>query len=289
MNSPNPSRDVPRSTRHESVARLLRGAAVVLALLFLLRLLLTLTNLRSGPLAVLLSLCEAMVTQAPLAVLVVCLSGLSLLIDEECRSSRRLARMLQAAALPMAFAYLLLIPLYGTAQWWRSRGEAINQRQGLQSSLQQLRSTRQAVQGASSSAQLKQVWASLPAGSPPLTRFGTDVQQQRRAVLGFLNQVSDILLARLASIDSSLNLALARSTSLYALACLGMAALFHRCSQLDPPKPRPRPWRRPGWEADARQKQRRPSPLAQRVLRLLQDKWQGGLRRTCTRFRGSRH
>lgn len=235
MSHPDPVRFVPVSRLYGSVASLLRGAALVLALLFVLRVLLTLAPLRSGPLAVLLRLCEAMVTQAPFAVLVVCLIGLSLLIDEECRSSRRLARALRAAALPMAFAYLLLIPLYGTAQWWRSRAEATALRQGLQSSLQQLRSTRRNVERAASSEQLARIWARLPAGSPPLTRFGSNPRQQRSALVRFLDQVSGILLARLDGVEKRLMFVVLRNTSLYALACLGLAALFYRSSSLDLP------------------------------------------------------
>lgn len=269
VTGPDPAPVAPISRHTSSVARLLRAASLVLALLFVLRVLLSLGPLRSGPLEVLLRFCEAMVGQAPFAVLVVCLIGLSLLIDEECRPSRRLARALHAAALPLAFTYLLLIPLYGTAQWWRSRAEASSQRQGLQSSLQQLRSTRLAMQGASSSAQLKQIWASLPAGSPPLSRFGSDVRQQRRAMLGFLNQVSDILMARLEGVDRSLGLAVVRSTGLYALACLGLAALFHRCSRLDPP--RQQRWQLPGGKATAREKKRRAGPLDHELHRRLQE------------------
>jgi len=232
------------------VARLLRGAALVLALLFLLRVLLTLPPLRFGAVPVLLRLCEAMVTQAPFAVLMVCLIGLSLLIDEECRTSRRLARLLRAAALPVALAYLLLIPLYGTAQWWRSRAEATALRQGLQSSLQQLRSTRSRVQQASSSEQLIQIWAGLPAGSPPLTRFGSTPGQQRRALVRFLDQISTILLARLDGVEQRLVVAVMRNT-VYAMACLGLAALFYQSSRLELPGER-RWW--PGSKGPARRR-----------------------------------
>lgn len=269
MTGPDPAPVAPVSRHASSVARLLRAAALVLVLLFLLRVILSVGPLRSGPPTVLLRFCEAMVGQAPLAVLVVCLIGLTLLFDGQCRSSRRLARALRGAALPLAFTYLLLIPLYGSAQWWRSRAEATSQRQGLQSSLQQLRSTRQAVQGASSSAELKQIWASLPAGSPPLSRFGSDVRQQRRAILGFLNQVSDILMARLEGVDRSLGLAVVRSTGLYALACLGLAALFHRCSRLDPPTRRR--FRLAAGGPPARHGDGRRGPLDQELQRLLQD------------------
>ena len=116
---------------------------------------------------------------------------------------------------------------------------------------------------------LKQIWASLPAGSPPLSRFGSDVRQQRRAILGFLNQVSDTLMVRLESVDRSLGLAVVRSTGLYALACLGLAALFHRCSRLDPPARRR--FRLATGGPPARHGDGRRSPLDQELQRLLQD------------------
>lgn len=238
MNHPDPTRFMPVNPLDGSVARLLRGAALVLALLFLLRVLLTLPPLRSGLLAWLLRLCEAMVTQAPFAVLVVCLIGLSLLIDEEGRSTRRLAGVLRAAAVPVALTYLLLIPLYGTAQWWRSRAEATALRQGLQSSLQQLRSTRTQVQQASSSEQLVQIWAGLPAGSPPLTRFGSTPGQQRTGLVRFLDQVSNVVRARLNGIEQRLLMAVMRNTVVYSLACLGLAALFYQSSRLELPSRR---------------------------------------------------
>jgi len=235
VTGPDPAPVAPISRHTSSVARLLRAASLVLALLFVLRVLLSLGPLRSGPLEVLLRFCEAMVGQAPFAVLVVCLIGLSLLIDEEGRTSRRLARGLRAAALPLAFVYLLLIPLYGTAYWWQSRSQAATLSQGLQASLKQLQNTRRIVQRASSSEQLTQVWASLPPGSPPLTRFGSTPNQQRAALERSLDRVNRILLARLAGVETRLLVVVVRDIGVYALACLGLALLFHRSSQLELP------------------------------------------------------
>lgn len=235
MSPPDPALYVPVSRLYGSVARLLRGAALVLALLFVLRVLLALAPLRSGPLPLVLSVCDALVGQAPFAVLVVCLLGLSVLIDEHCRSNRRLAHSLRSAAIPVAIGYLLLIPLYGSAQWWRARSEATTLRRGLESSLQQLQSTRQGVVRASSSADLQRIWTALPAGSPPLSRFGPDLPRQRRALLRFLDQVNAILRERLLGVERRLLLGVVRNTGLYALACLALAALFYRSSQLDLP------------------------------------------------------
>jgi len=240
----------------------------VLALLFLLRVLLALAPLRTGPQALLLSFCEALVAQAPFLVLAVCLVGLSLLIDEECRSSRRLARGLRTAALPMAVGYLLLIPLYGAGQWWRSRAEAANLRQGLQSSLVQLRNTRRNALGASSSAQLQRILADLPAGSPPLSRVGEPPQQQRSAVVRFLDQVNGILTARLEGVEKRLLIGAVRDTGLYSLACLGLAALFYRSSQLDLPSRRR--WRLAAGGPPARPGVGRVGPLDHELDCLLQ-------------------
>ena len=254
MRTSDPAQFVPVSQLYGSVARLLRRASLVLALLFLMRVLLPLGPLRSGPLPVLLRLCDGLVSQAPLAVMAVCLISLSLLIDEGGRSSRRLARGLRAAGLPVAFVYLLLIPLYGSAQWWRSRAEATALRQGLQASLQRLHSTRRSVQQASSSEQLERIWRTLPVGSPPLARFGTNTHQQRTGVVRFLDQVSGLLRARLEGLEKQLLLTVARDTGLFALACLGLAALFHRSSQLDLPS---RPHRHPaGGRPAPRQRER---------------------------------
>jgi hypothetical protein len=235
MNTPDPADFLAVSRLNDSVARLLRRAALVLALLFLLRVLLPLGPLRSGPLPVLLRFCDGLVSQAPLAVMAACLIGLSLLLDAECRSSQRLARGLRAAALPVAFGYLLLIPLYGSAQWWRSRAEATALRQGLQASLERLQSTRRSVQQTSSTEQLARIWTTLPTGSPPLARFGSNTHQQRTGVVRFLDQLSGILQARLAGLDRKLLFAVVHNTGLFGLACLGLAALFYRSSQLDLP------------------------------------------------------
>lgn len=226
---------VPVSRLYGSVSQLLRTASLVLGLLFVLRVLLSLFPLQTGALAVTLRFCNALVSQAPVAVLIVCLIGLSLLIDEEERSSRRLAHSLRSAALPVALCYLLLIPLYGTAQWWRFRSETTALRQGLQTSLQQLRSARHNVQRASSAEELRQIWERLPEGSPPLSRFGTTAGQQRSALMRFLDQVSGIVRARLAGAEQRLMVQLLRDTTLYALACLGLATLFFRSSQLGLP------------------------------------------------------
>lgn len=235
MTHPTESEFVPVSPLYGSVAQLLRFSAVVLALLFILRVLLSLAPLRTGLPAVTLRFCAALISQGPIAVLVVCLIALSLLIDEKCRASRRLARGLRAAALPLALAYLLLIPVYGTAQWWRTRSEAVALRQSLQSSLQQLRNTRQDVELAASTEQLQRIWATLPAGTPPLTRFGNTAGQQRATVIRFLDRVNGILLARQAGIDGRLIVVLVRDTGLFSLACLALAALFHRSSRLGLP------------------------------------------------------
>lgn len=269
MSRPDTPQNLPHRRLVGSVARLLRAASLVLALLFLLRVLLSLGPLSSGLQAVLLSFCEALVGQAPFVVLAVCLVGLSLLIDEECRSSRRLARGLRAAGLPVAVGYLLLIPLYGTAQWWRTRAEAATLRQGLQSSLTQLRSSRQDVLGASSSAQLERILAALPAGSPPLSRFGDTPQQQRNAVVRFLDQVNGILTARLEGVEQRLLVGALRNTGLYAMACLGLAALFYRSSQLDLPSRRG--WRLAAGGPPARRGEGRRGPLDHELERLLRD------------------
>lgn len=262
-----PARFVPVSPLYGPVARLLRAASVVLSLLFVLRVLLSLGPLRSGPVAVALRLCDALVGQAPFAVVVVCLIGLSLLIDEEGRSSRRLARGLHAAAIPVAIGYLLLIPLYGTAQWWRTRAEATTMRQELQSSLQQLRTARQSVLRASSSRDLEAILAALPAGSPPLSRFGPDLPQRRSALVRFFDQVNGILTQRLEGIEKRLLTTFLRDAGLFSLACLGLAALFYRSSQLDLSR-RPRrlqlslaPLRRP----------RHRNPLEEELQRMLSD------------------
>jgi len=235
MSRPDAAQFVPVSRLYGSVARLLRAASLVLALLFLLRVLLSLGALSGGPLALALRFCDALVGQAPVAVMAVCLLGLSLLIDEQSASSRRLARSLRTAALPVAIGYLLLIPVYGSAQWWRSRLESTSLRQGMQSSLEQLRSARQEVLGAGSSRDLERIWQALPAGSPPLARFGADLPQRRRTLIDFLDQVQRILTLRLQGIEQRLLLRVARDTALFSLACLGLAALFYRSSQLDLP------------------------------------------------------
>lgn len=241
MTHPDPTRFGPSSQLNDSVARVLRAASLVLALLFVMRVLLGLGSLSSGPMAVLLRLSESMVSQAPIAILVVCLIGVSVLVDAECRSTRRLALSLRSAALPMAFAYLLMIPLYGSAQWWRSRIEARALQESVQTSLLQLRATRTNVQQASSAEQLNQLWASLPAGAPPLTRFGSTPRQQRTALLRFLDRVSRLLQARLEGVEKQLLIAVVRNTLLYSLACLGLAALFYRSSQLSLPSRRGEP------------------------------------------------
>ena len=235
---------VPVSRLYGSVSQLLRTASWVLGLLFVLRVLLSLAPLRAGTVAVMLRFCNVLVSQAPIAVLIVCLIALSLLIDEEGRSSRRLAHGLRSAALPVALCYLLLIPLYGTAQWWRFRSEVTALRQGLQTSLQQLGNTRRNVARASSAEELRQIWQRLPAGSPPLSRFGTTAAQQRSALLGFLDQVSGMVRMRREGVERQLMVQVLRDTTLHALACLGLAALFFRSSQLG--LPHRLPWS-PGW------------------------------------------
>jgi hypothetical protein len=249
------------------VARLLRAASVVLALLFILRVLLSLGPLRSGPVAVALRFCDALVGEAPVVVVVVCLIGLSLLIDEENHTSRRLARGLHAAAIPVAIGYLLLIPLYGAAQWWHTGAEASAMRQGLQSSLQDLRTARQAVLRASSSRDLEAILATLPAGSPPLSRFGPDLPQRRGALVRFFDQVNGILTQRLEGIEKQRLTTFLRDAGLFSLACLGLAALFYRSSQLDLSRQQRRlhlrlaPLRRP----------RHRNPLEEELQRMLSD------------------
>lgn len=269
MTHPDPTRFVPNSQLYDSVARMLRAASVVLALLFVMRVLLSLAPLRSGPMMVLLRLCESMVSQAPIAILVVCLIGMSVLVDVECSSTRRLALSLRSAALPMALAYLLMIPLYGSAQWWRSRIEAKALQESLQSSLQQLRATRTNVRQASSAEQLKQIWSALPAGSPPLTRFGSTPPQQRTSVLRFLDQVNGILQVRLEGVEKQLLLAVVRNTLLYGLACLGLAALFYRSSQLDLPARRGLPLA--ANQPPSRRGRRRVGPLDDEVELMVQN------------------
>ena len=251
MSGPDPRRFVPVSQLYGSVARLLRGAAAVLALLFVVRVLFSLWNAGGGPPNPVLRFCDALVSQAPFAVMVVCLLALALLVDEQCRGGRQLARLLRGAAVPVAIGYLLLIPLYSSAQWWRSQAEARSARSGLQVTLRQLQGARQQVLQAASSDDLERILARLPAGSPPLERFGTDLPRQRRALLDFLDQVRRILLGRLQSLERDLNLILLRDAGMFSLACLGLAALFYRSSQLALPDAPPRrarttrlPWSR---------------------------------------------
>lgn len=250
MNDPELQRFVPVSFLYGSVARLLRAAAAVLALLFLLRVLLALGPAAGGPLEASLRLSDALVSQAPIAVLAACLAGLALLIDEDSLSSRRLQRTLQSLAIPVAIGYLLLIPLYGVARWNRSRVEADNLRTGLRSSLVQLRGARQQVLRASSNADLERILERLPEGSPPLARFGADLPRRRSTMVGFLDQVQRILTMRLQGMEQRMLASFLRETTLFSLACLGMAALFYRSSQLDfgmrrPWRIRPNKLRRP--------------------------------------------
>jgi hypothetical protein len=265
MSRPASTRHAPISALSGAVARLLRAASLVLALLFVLRVLLSLGPLRSGPVAVALRFCDALVAQSPFAVMVVCLLGVALLIDEDCPSNRRLTRAVHAAAIPVAVGYLLLIPLYGTAHWWQAQAEAVALRQGLQASLDQIQTARQALLRASSSRDLETVLVTLPAGSPPLSRFGPDLPRQRSALLRFFDQVNGILAMRLQGLQRQLLTTLLRDTALFAFACLGLAALFHRLSQLNLSRRRLRlrlaPLRR-GCRAD---------PLQAEVQRLLRD------------------
>lgn len=252
------------------MARLLHGAAVVLALLFVLRVLFSLAPLRSGAPLLLLRFCEGMVSAAPLATLAVCLIGLSLLIDDASRGHRRLARGLRGAALPMVWAYLLSIPLYGAAQWWRARAEASALRQGLQFSLQQLGRTRRSVQQASCSEQLQRIWSDLPAGSPPLTRFGATASQQRTALVYWFDQASGSQRTRLNGVEPRLMTVVVRNTGIHALACLGLAALFYRSSQLVLPS-RQR-WRLAFSAATDRQGNEQPAPREAELEHPLEDR-----------------
>ena len=235
--------DPARPDQHGSVERLLRSSCMLLSLLFVMRVLASLPPLRAGAASVALRLCDALVAQAPVAVLVVCLLGLLLLHAPEASANRRLARRLRNAALPVAIGYLLLIPLFGTSRWWHSGLEATARREGLLVSQQQLQQARHQVLLARSDAELQATLRALPAGLPPLARLGPDLPRRRAALLGVLKQVHDMLSLRLQSLEQQRQLRDGRDAVLFALACLGLAGLFYRSSQLDLPsaqRPRPR-------------------------------------------------
>jgi hypothetical protein len=227
-----------------AVARLLRAASLVLALLFLLQVLRSLAPWAAGPLALALSFTAAMISAAPLAVLVPCLVALAELIDEPSRLGRRFGRLARSLALPVALGYLLLIPLHASALWSRSHAEARALDQGLRGSLERLDRVRGRVLRAASSAELEPVLAALPSGSPPLARFGADLPSRRSALLDFLDQVRRILASRRQGLQQQLLLRFLRDLALFALACLGLAVLFLRSSCLS------LPLRRRGQRAD---------------------------------------
>lgn len=232
-----------------AVARLLCATSLVLALLFLLQVLRSLAPWAAGPVALALSFTAAMISAAPLAVLVPCLVALAELIDQPSRLGRRFSRLARSLALPVALGYLLLIPLHASALWSRSHAEVRALDQGLRGSLERLDRVRSRVQRAASSAELEPVLAALPSGSPPLSRFGADLPSRRSALLDFLDQVRRILASRRQGLQQQLLLRFLRDLALFALACLGLAVLFQRSSCLslplrprgqraDPPPPR---------------------------------------------------
>lgn len=239
--SPSPQ-ELAADLRARAIASMLRAASCVLALLFLLRLLLALGPLSSGPVLVTLRLCDALVGQALFAVLAICLLALSLLIDEESPRGRRLAHHVSSLALPVAIGYLLLIPLYGSALLARSSSEARSLEQSLQTTLVRLQQARGRVLQASSSADLTRILTSLPMGAPPLTRFGADLDSQRSTLLDFFNQARRLLTTRLQGMHQQLGIRVVRDTGLYALACLALAMLFQRSARIVVP----RPLRQPG-------------------------------------------
>jgi hypothetical protein len=212
-----------------AVSRLLQGVSLLLALLFLQQVLLSLAPLHSGPLALALSFGDALITQAPMALLVPCLLALAESIDERSRLGRRLARLSRLLAVPVAIGYLLLIPLYGSALWSRSHAEARTQERNLQGSLERLEQARSRYLQAGSSPQRDGIRDVLPAGSPPLPCFGSDLPSRHSALVDCFDQVHRILALRRQGVQLLLLERFVAEWGLFSSACLGLALLFRCC------------------------------------------------------------
>lgn len=224
-----------------ALLRLGLGLAVpLLILLFVWRVRASLDHLDpAAPALVWLRLCEALVSQAPLALLALAL--LALASDHAPRCCRRFPRWLRSLALSVAIGYLLLIPLYATALWSRSQAESEALQQDLRHSITRLQQSRSAVVSACSPRELDRILAALPAGSLPLLRNGSNLDQRRTTALAVFDQTHRRLDRRLQGIGRRLVLRHLGAVSFFSLACLALAALFQRCSQLALPIGRQRP------------------------------------------------
>jgi hypothetical protein len=218
-----------------AVSRLLQGVSLLLALLFLQQVPLSLAPLRSGPLALALSFGDALIAQAPMALLVPCLLALAESIDERSRLGRRLARLSRLLAVPVAIGYLLLIPLYGSALWSRCHAETRTQERNLQGSLERLEQARSRFLQASSSAERDGLQDVFPAGSPPLPCFGSDLPSRHSALVDCFDQVHHILTLRRQGVQQLRLKRFVAEWGLFSSACLALALLFRCCSCISLP------------------------------------------------------
>ena len=221
--------------------RLGSGLAVLLILLFLWRVRVSLGPLDpAAPILVWLRLCEALVSQAPLALLALALLALASDHAPRSRCWRRSSQPVRTLAISVAIGYVLLIPLYAMALWSRSQVESEALQHELRRSMARLEQARSAVVSACSSRELERILATLPAGSPALSKDRSDLHQRCTAALAVFDQTHHRLDRRLQGIGRRLLLRNLGAVGFFSLACLALATLFQRCSQLALPSGRQR-------------------------------------------------
>jgi len=244
-----------------ALQRLLPGSVVLLLVLFGVGVINTSIPLELGSPQWRLRFCDAVVSQAPLVLMGLCLAVLAQHWLAPSATLGRILRWTRRAALPLALGFALLIPLQGAASLELLQTGSRTSNAMVRQSDQRLAALTRAINQTGSSAELQTLVERLPAGLPPLQQLGADLSGQQQQLIALLKQlrgrsVLEVQLNR----QRQQTLLLRNSLRLSLLAAL-LAWLFLQLS------PRRVPWgwlrlRRVPWPGKARPSQAMAAELA---------------------------